>query len=406
MLHKNIASVKLAAALVACIAGGALQNSAIATTPNEVSLSTTQKSEIETANVASQPVTPSVVTEVVDPIANPEMSSMGVISREAVNLQPEFSDDHQTFEFSSTSLNQQPLLAREVDLETLCRSFPLNSRCNPPEAEIETTEPASETEPTSETETIEPASETETTEPASEIETEPSSETETTEPTSETETTEPASETELSTTDSSAEELKAVNGFYIGVGGGTQSRERSAEETTAIDFERGYGLNGVIGYRINNFRLEGEVSYFNNGNEAFVFLPDTSEPATGQIALRAFMFNVYYDIPIRRSRFKPYIGAGLGTYKSDIQGFSSPTLISATNFPPNGVVLDVTSRETFAYQLRAGVGYLFNPRTEAFLGYRYFHGNRLEFQTGNPFGVLRPSGAHTHTIEAGFRYSF
>jgi opacity protein-like surface antigen len=190
------------------------------------------------------------------------------------------------------------------------------------------------------------------------------------------------------------------DGWYLGVSGGFQQRQRASEEVTAIEFSPGYSLNGLIGYRLGPVRLEGEASFLDNQANNFVF-PGGVEDALGTVSLRVFSFNAYYDLPVGE-RIRPYVGGGLGTFQSTIKGFTSDTLAGGIEgvFPPT--ILNVSSLETFLWQLRAGVGTQLNDRTSMFVGYRYFHGNDLEFNAIG-FGTLRPDGAKNHAGELGFR---
>ncbi|MFM8293102.1 MAG: outer membrane protein, partial [Microcystaceae cyanobacterium] len=83
---------------------------------------------------------------------------------------------------------------------------------------------------------------------------------------------------------------------------------------------------------------------------------------------RAIMINAYYDFPVSE-QFRPYIGAGIGTYNARINDLSPPGF--------GGFVANGDSADRFAFQLRAGISYLFTPNFEVFTGYRYFHGEQL-----------------------------
>jgi opacity protein-like surface antigen len=224
-------------------------------------------------------------------------------------------------------------------------------------------------------------------------------------------------------------------GFYITGSGGWQAREKSTDIGlgTAAEFKDGFLLNGGVGYRFPfNIRAEVEAGYQNNKNKAFLnessvlFAVGSNAPglpigsqdqSVGNVGLRSFMVNLYYDIPLGPdSKWKPYIGGGVGTYQSTINGFTSPTLSA------NGIAISTSSRETFAWQLRAGLAYRVIERAELFGGYRYFHGDDLKFTfyvPGGAFGgfpgAIPPQGAQlplnvtggiTHGAEFGFRFFF
>lgn len=248
-------------------------------------------------------------------------------------------------------ISKQLLLAREDDQETLCRLFPLNSRC--------IQRPAA---------------------------------------------TDPAKQPKPSTTESATNTPKAGDGFYIGLSGSLQNREKASEtEDTFLTFEPGLDVNAALGYRFGNFRVEGEVSFFNNpisiasaGTPVGTF----KESAEGNVSLRAYMANLYYDIPIKNSRLKPYLGAGIGFYQSEINGLTAD-FFNSLGIPP----VNATSNTPFAFQLRAGLGYVLSRKAEIYLGYRFFRGEALTFNA-EVLGELNPNGANVHNVELGFRASF
>lgn len=201
---------------------------------------------------------------------------------------------------------------------------------------------------------------------------------------------------------------EAMPGWYLSFSGGWQHRETVREAgapTTFIIFDNGFGLNGALGHRFGNFRVEGETSFLNNevniaGAAGF------QSPGPGNVNLIAFMLNLYQDIPIANSQWKAYIGGGLGVYQSELNSLR-PDFFAA--IPPafGGpfAPLNTKSNFPFAYQFRAGAAYQVNERTEAFAGYRYFHGEKLTF-SALPFNTFHPEGADNHAIEVGVRIGF
>ncbi|MFM7191813.1 MAG: outer membrane protein [Microcystaceae cyanobacterium] len=210
------------------------------------------------------------------------------------------------------------------------------------------------------------------------------------------------------------EEARApLYGWYLGLSGSYQNREQATEANassqgnTFFVFAPGISVNGAVGYRLEDFRVEAEYSFFNNGIDIASanglrqagFAPAA---ASGDVNLYAYMVNFYYDIPLDNSRWKPYVGLGLGFYKSQINGATA----SFFNIPSLGVdipAVNATSNNMpFAYQIRAGIGYEVSRNAEIYLGYRYFHGEQLEF-TSPGLGTFNPNGANVHNIELGIR---
>jgi len=205
--------------------------------------------------------------------------------------------------------------------------------------------------------------------------------------------------------------LCCPNPWYVSVSGAWQQRETVHEvedSRTFIEFDSGFLANAAIGARINAFRLEFETSFMNNEVD-LAGAAGLSSPSPGNVNLRAYMFNAYYDIQFRNTCWKPYVGAGIGTYQSEINGLI-PEFFGTIGPPFNSTPVNATSDMPFAYQFRAGVTRPLGCHTELFTGYRYFHGNELEFAAA-PFAApgattFHPDGAKVHAIELGVRVNF
>ncbi len=212
---------------------------------------------------------------------------------------------------------------------------------------------------------------------------------------------------------STAKETKD-SGPYISLSGGTQNRGMAIERagTTRLTFDQGAIFSGALGYRFGGFRLEGEYSRLQNDIKNTIVVGAFNEKAGGDVKLTTLAANVYYDVKLKNPKFLPYLGFGLGRYKSKINALTSPTLETLQTgaggnvFPAGSFPFDSNSDGSFSfYQLKAGVGYEVARSTVLSLGYRYFRGQRLAFQ-GTPFGLIEPSGSHNHVFEAGLRYNF
>jgi opacity protein-like surface antigen len=112
------------------------------------------------------------------------------------------------------------------------------------------------------------------------------------------------------------------------------------------------------------------------------------------------MANIYYDVPLGKSRVRPYGGGGIGFYQSQLNGLL-PQFFSTLGIPTEAI--NATSNAPFAYQFRGGLDYELSRRVVFFTGYRFFHGDVLTF-SAVPFGTFHPNGANMHSIEAGFRF--
>lgn len=187
--------------------------------------------------------------------------------------------------------------------------------------------------------------------------------------------------------------------IYVSAGAGWQHRERAGESpTTYTDLKKGHALNFAAGYEQRRFAFEGEVSFLNNDTDRVAATVTGEQEGVGDISLRFFMANVRYtfsDAPLR-----PYVGGGLGAYKSYLHGVSN---VVAQSF---GFEADGTSDGlTFAYQLRAGLSLRAGDRADVLVGYRYLRGSELLFE-GTEFGDLRPNGAKIHSLEAALKFNF
>ncbi|MDY6784403.1 MAG: outer membrane beta-barrel protein [Cyanobacteriota bacterium] len=126
-------------------------------------------------------------------------------------------------------------------------------------------------------------------------------------------------------------------------------------------------------------------------------LPAATVDASGSISTLSGLFNVYYDLDTQ-SNWQPYIGGGIG-----VSRFAANNL--SVTYP--GTTLSASVDDStlgLVYQLMAGVGYYFNPRTAVTVGYRYFDTFNTSFDT--PLGEVDLDGVGIHNLEVGLRYFF
>jgi opacity protein-like surface antigen len=194
------------------------------------------------------------------------------------------------------------------------------------------------------------------------------------------------------------------------VSGAWQQRETVHEvddSQTFIKFHSGFLANAALGIRFDSFRFELETSFMNNEVD-LAGAGGLSSPSPGNVNIRAYMFNVYHDVQFKDCCWKPYVGAGIGTYQSEINGLI-PEFFDQIGPPFAGVPVNATSDMPLAYQFRAGVTRPVGCRSEFFTGYRYFKGEELEFASA-PFATFAPTfhpdGAEIHAVELGVRVNF
>lgn len=392
----------------------------------------------------SQSLTPSINRENAD----------GSLSNRATDLQLK-SDTN-----SVKDLKQEPLLAQEIDLEYLCQSFPLNSRCTGYKSPAQS---YSQERLRQKLRAVSARSQRK-----------------------------------------SGEFSKA--GFYGSISGDARFLNETNVEPIDVnlDFDTGFGVNAALGYRFrNNLRVEGQFSYgsneigeiglpgiapvtttvtnnvtipavpltlaspistpigitipnvgtipagttipagvvLNSGppittasdinvgtftvpagtNLSFIpglttiggtpqatipettivttpeVLPTTVE-ASGKLATLSGLLNLYYDFPLSPS-FEPYIGAGIGVSRASAENVVITSPGTVLNFRLDG------SSTILVYQLMAGVAYYFSPKTALTLGYRYFNVAQQSFDS-EEIGEVRADGLGIHNIEVGLRFLF
>ncbi len=171
---------------------------------------------------------------------------------------------------------------------------------------------------------------------------------------------------------------------------------------------------------------------------------EISIPVSGSASQVGAMVNVWYDFN-PGSKWRPYIGAGLGLVRVDwgdvkydrngvAQGAANqlalmqacvtqrqpPTctlpprvqqgVLSQATLPP-GTVPDLSDTDTvLAFQLGAGVGYQYSDALTIQMGYRMLNASDLEFSGSNTAGLGATAMATTemlvHLFEIGIRYRF
>jgi opacity protein-like surface antigen len=211
---------------------------------------------------------------------------------------------------------------------------------------------------------------------------------------------------------------RCMDPWYVSLSGGWQHRETVHEETDPLvflEFAEGFAVNGALGYRFDNLRVETEYTFMNNevdtagGGAGAAAAGISPSPATGNVNLRALMFNIYYDLDLPFSLWRPYLGAGIGFYQSEINSLY-PDFFGLAGPAFNNTPVNTTSDTPLAYQFRVGASRSLGERTEFFAGYRYFRGEDLTFASA-PFAspltpTFNPDGAEVHSAEVGLRVRF
>ena len=179
-------------------------------------------------------------------------------------------------------------------------------------------------------------------------------------------------------------------GYYMGLSGGLNILGNSSLDSTVsldINYDSGFAVGGIFGYDFGALRLDGEITYRDNGISLIGL------PAEGNTSALSYMINGYFDIPTNML-IKPYLGGGIGY---------ATVSVNDANIPGVTTVAD-DSASVLAYQLSAGIGIEVSHTTTLSLGYRYF-------LTEDP-GMADTSGAaftteyQSHEFNIGVRFLF
>jgi opacity protein-like surface antigen len=151
-----------------------------------------------------------------------------------------------------------------------------------------------------------------------------------------------------------------------------------------LSYDSGFTIGGAVGYKIENFRYEGEISYQKNDLDSISAL-GISLPVDGDISFLTFLVNGYFDFG-SGGPLTPYVTAGIGYSNFEI-----------------GDGGDSEDDNLFTYQLGVGVGFTINENVTLDLRYRYLGFEDYEYSdaTGRISAEIS-----SHNITAGLRFAF
>jgi opacity protein-like surface antigen len=179
--------------------------------------------------------------------------------------------------------------------------------------------------------------------------------------------------------------------FYVGgVFGGAQVDPYSVRSggDARIESFRSAIYGPFVGYRFGDVRVEVEA------NRTLAELQSSSVASLrGSRQNNAYMLNAYYDLPLS-TQIKPFIGAGIGLLDSSFSG--TATVPGAPGAPPSIVGVN-GSKSGLAYQLKAGISYGLDSKTDIFLQYRYLS------SPSNSLGEGQINDFSSQSFEGGIR---
>ena len=151
----------------------------------------------------------------------------------------------------------------------------------------------------------------------------------------------------------------------------------------------------ALGRSFARARVEGELVYNTNDIPSVSVQGGGHVSASGDVSTLALMVNGYYDFSTN-SKWKPYIGGGIGGGNVSVNGLSFQGMPAVDDDEP-----------VFAFQFKAGVAYEFTQALDATLGYRHFRA--LDLDEGTYVSIPYDLGSYSfqvRVIELGLRYRF
>ena len=153
-------------------------------------------------------------------------------------------------------------------------------------------------------------------------------------------------------------------------------------ESDELPFDTGFSVGGALGYMMNKFRVEGEISYLKSNIDS---LSDSDRIVSinGDISALTFLANGYFDFFSGRV-LTPYLTAGIGYSNVEID-------------------LDDKSNDDnlLTYQLGIGVGYAISEKLSVDFRYRYVGFQNFEYSEAGT-GSLDADIA-SYTVMVGLR---
>ena len=155
-------------------------------------------------------------------------------------------------------------------------------------------------------------------------------------------------------------------------------------EYVSLENDNGYGWGGAVGYTMNQFRVEGEISTQKTDLDAVgsEWAPLTRRGlGSGDVRMTTYMVNGYFDIPVSN---------GFGFYLTGGLGYGTVTVS----------LYDVDGDDSgFAWKGGLGMFYAINDNMTVDLGWEYLSMDDADLD-------VSVNDLDTNNIVAAFRYSF
>lgn len=165
-----------------------------------------------------------------------------------------------------------------------------------------------------------------------------------------------------------------------------------------LEYEKGYGITGALGYRTrntgtawDNLRFEAEIGDHVNNLNLFTSNTGTITSLSDDLQVQTAMFNMFIDFDMAPG-WRPYIGGGIG---------GARLKLASSN-------LAIDDEDTaLAYQGMAGIYYTPSAfqAAEFGIGYRYLGTGNAKF-TSSVTGSRTEMNYGAQSVEAGARFYF
>jgi opacity protein-like surface antigen len=186
----------------------------------------------------------------------------------------------------------------------------------------------------------------------------------------------------------------AARGWYVGLEAGPSLvadtdavyRLPTVPFTTRTEgkFDTGWALIATVGYAMQNWRIEGELSWRSNDKDQFI----VGGPSTGSLDELTAMYNMTYQLPLAQGVGVAIGGgAGLDYAMIDIPNVDDSDL----NWAVQGIVQ---------------LNYALSDDTELTLGYRYLHVLDPEFEDDTALAEVTFEDFSKQALTIGVRYTF
>lgn len=197
--------------------------------------------------------------------------------------------------------------------------------------------------------------------------------------------------------------VSAEPGFYIGglIGGVWNSdQDFSAggdKFSLSSDFGGDFSLMGGYNFGMvgdyGSARAELQFSGRSSDVDNFKVKGLDTDESGGRLEESAVFLNGYYDFEMENPAWVPYLGAGVGYGNLNYDKASI-----------DGIKVLNGSDDVWGYQLIAGVGYDFSPKTRVFADYRFRQWQDVDIKT--QFGDKASIGNSSSSINLGVMYTF